>query len=106
LFRYKTNRGRVVYERPKHEFTVKDLERIWRKMPKTPLGAPERTESDRKLVELVISIVLELSSNPDVLYLTALLGPLAFMIDTTISYCSLPEETKSGFGGAGATRDF
>lgn len=107
MFRTKTNKGRVVYDRPKHEFTIKDLERIWRKLGQKPRGREENREFLRVLKNLLLEIIRWLSDNPEVALSLSVMLSLAMVLDNLTDFCSgdMKDPRDYPTGGGGASRD-
>jgi len=71
-WRKKTNEGRVVYKRPKHQFTAKDVRRIMDKIyiPEEPSAEPsDALDTLRKILESaidgMISVLAKVFFKPD-----------------------------------------
>ena len=108
MFRQKTNKGRVVYERKKHEFTMRDIERIWKKVSKTRKSPDENREFFDDLMSLLIEMVRFLGENPNIAVSVSVLLSVAMVIDNLVDFCkgNIEDRIESGFGGAGASRTF
>lgn len=108
MFRTKTNKGRVVYDRPKHLFTIKDLRRIWRKIGQDPPPRGREREVYDVLVDLLIEIVRWLADQPDMTYISTLLLSLAMVLDNIVDFCAGGKKRQTDFptGGAGGSREY
>lgn len=104
-----TRDGRVVYDRKKHEFTIRDVQRIVEKVSLPQ--ERERIDDDQRFFQVLWEIVFKIldwaASNPEIAAGAVLLGVVANLIDSAIDYCGSGDRRKDySFGGAGVTRIF
>jgi len=107
LFRTSTNKGRVVYDRKKHEFTIRDMERIWRKLGEKPRPRSENREFLTLLRNLLLEMIRWLADNPDAAFALSVMLSLAMVLDNLTDFCSGDVKELRDFptGGGGASRD-
>ena len=103
-----TRRGRVVYNRKKHVWTVKDIRRVVdNALPREIPRSDSENEPWFQIYWGIIKKLLEfLLNNPESNYALAILAMIVKTIDSTISVCGDDKPKYKNFGGAGATRTF
>lgn len=106
-----TRSGRVVYDRKKHLFTVKDVERILKKS--LPREIPEPTEENKWFYEILWEIIEELLqfllTNKESKWTIAILIAMAKVIDSVVNVCNDDDWSMTPnyqTGGAGASGPF
>jgi len=106
----RTFKGRVVYDRPKHPFTQKDVNRIMKKVITEiddDSGAIDSCAHYTSLAEVVMQRLMDIAAQilsrdcPE--GLSTIIDGLYVIIDYLHDKDVIPD---SAFGGAGATRDF
>jgi len=73
---HRTDKGKVVYERPKHSFTQRDVDRITRAVLEEKIGAASPIASDPETVDRWIQLIIFVLDDASERMLDVILSPL------------------------------
>lgn len=104
-----TRAGRVVYDRKKHKFTARDLQRIWKKINpelEKDLEDPEKNHLLLEILEEILEEIIQmLLTKKEQAEIAMILFSIAKLIDSVVHICDDKKTDRYPTGGGGASRD-